>query len=213
MSLLCAFIRTRTDREEDTNLREDVQEAMRDVLPKSTGKLGTLDRENELAKIFVVSNSRTYFITFNIKSSSTSRMDIQGMILGLENTGYFFVHEVCLREIPEVVTSLGDIRVDLRSPEPIRTIRPQPMNEAKANTLSSRYGMGSFPFHTDVAHWSEPAHFVLLYCEHPGSGARPTHLQDYQVWNLESEVKRAALREVWKTGTFRPQLEVMSIGV
>ena len=128
------------------------------------------------------------------------------MILGLESAGHFLTRNLCLQEIPGVTKSLGDIRVDVRSPQPIRTIRPQSTAEAKPNTLSSRYGMGSFPFHTDVAHWIEPAHFVLLYCAHPGSGARPTHLQDYQSWNLEEEAKQSVLREVWKTGTFRPQL-------
>lgn len=34
--------------------------------------------------------------------------------------------------------------------------------EAKKNTLSSRYGNGAFPFHTDTAFWNLPARIVLL---------------------------------------------------
>ena len=133
-------------------------------------------------------------------------IDSNEMLLALDRAGYFLARNLCPQEILGIAKSLGDIRVDVRSPQSIRTIRPQSTAEAKPNTLSSRYGMGRFPFHTDVAHWVEPAQFVLLYCEHPGSGARPTHLQDFLSWDLGAEAKQSALREVWKTGTFRPQL-------
>ena len=102
--------------------------------------------------------------------------------------------------------SLGEVRMDLRSPEPIRDIRPQLIAEAKPNTLSSRYGMEMFPFHTDVAHWQTPARYVILYCEDPGSGDRPTLLQDTRKWDIRESEQRAFLREVWKTGHVRPYL-------
>ena len=133
-------------------------------------------------------------------------MEVQPILSELRETGYFQTQGVCQDDLLDVAKELGEIRVDPRSPEPIRTIRPQPIAEAKPNTLSSRYGLGSFPFHTDVAHWSEPARFVILYCESPGRGKRPTHLQDFRTWDLGLEGKRALLRDVWKTGHFRPQL-------
>ena len=35
-------------------------------------------------------------------------------------------------------------------------------DSGRRNTLSSRYGEGFFPFHTDTAFWATPARFVLL---------------------------------------------------
>ena len=116
------------------------------------------------------------------------------------------VENVSADDIPRIASELGEIRVDPRSPDPIRDIRPQMTADAKPNTLSSRYGTSSFPFHTDVAHWHDPARYVLLYCVHPGSGNRPTQLQDSRTWDLEPGVWRAMLREVWKSGHFRPHL-------
>jgi L-asparagine oxygenase len=113
---------------------------------------------------------------------------------------------VCPEDIHHIGESFGEIRVDPRSPQAVRDIRPQTLDEAKPNTLSSRYGVGSFPFHTDVAHWEDPARFLLLYCEQPGSGARPTHLQDTLAWGLSSDDRKATLTEVWKTGHLHPHL-------
>lgn len=105
-----------------------------------------------------------------------------------------------------IAASLGELRIDPRNPEPIRDICPQPRAEAKPNTLSSRYGMGQFPFHTDVAHWPLPARFVILYCQQPGSGARPTLLLDSWSWDLDEAQERALTREIWKSGHFAPRL-------
>src|SRR5690242_15684363 len=67
---------------------------------------------------------------------------------------------------------------ETRSPEVLRTIRPQPVCAAPANTLSSRYGMGTFPFHTDTVYWRTPARFIPFHCVNTGSGGRPTLLLD-----------------------------------
>jgi L-asparagine oxygenase len=124
--------------------------------------------------------------------------------------GYFVTDRVPERSLLEISNALGLIRADARSPEPVRDIRPQLAAEAKENTLSSRYGTGSFPFHTDVAHWPRPARFLLLYCRNPGSGARPTHLQDSKSWMWDKDTEQAATTEVWKVGLARPYLSTMA---
>lgn len=102
----------------------------------------------------------------------------------IRDQGYVFVPDTKLTEATAIARSLGEITTDRRSPDPYRAISPQTLEVAKANTLSRRYGMESFPFHTDVAHWNQPADFVFLYCESPGSGNRPTELIDTRQWHI-----------------------------
>jgi L-asparagine oxygenase len=85
----------------------------------------------------------------------------------LERDGYSFEHGVCQADLMDTVQQLGGIRVDRRSPDPVRDIRTQPIHSAKENTLSSRYGTDAFPFHTDTAHWDQPARYLALYCVDP----------------------------------------------
>jgi L-asparagine oxygenase len=133
-------------------------------------------------------------------------MDFQHIIAQVSDTGYFLASNISSTDFQCFVLSSGNAQVDSRHPEQIREIRPQAGAEANPNTLSSRYGLGAFPFHTDVAHWEIPARFLVLYCEIPGSGQRPTHLQDSCDWAPDVETKRAALREVWKCGHTHPRL-------
>jgi hypothetical protein len=140
-------------------------------------------------------------------------MRIAEIRFDITTKGYFVAENVSHATLLEVSKLLGEIRTDARSPEPVRDIRPQTIDEAKENTLSSRYGIGSFPFHTDVAYWQRPARFVLLYCGNPGSGARPTYLQDAKSWKWTGDTEKAAIREVWKVGLARPYLCTMATRV
>jgi L-asparagine oxygenase len=45
------------------------------------------------------------------------------------------------------------------------------------NSYSGIYGMGSFPFHTDLAHWQEPPRYLMLRCIR-GYAEVPTLLVD-----------------------------------
>jgi alpha-ketoglutarate-dependent taurine dioxygenase len=47
------------------------------------------------------------------------------------------------------------------APLPERLI-PRDIDDAKPNSLSSRYGFGAFPFHTDAAHHVEPPRILLM---------------------------------------------------
>lgn len=127
----------------------------------------------------------------------------------LKRDGYSITRGVCqtdLVHLVHLVQQLGSLRVDPRSPEPVRDIRPQPVQTAKENTLSSRYGTDAFPFHTDTAHWDQPARYLALYCVDPGEGKRPTLLQDSRLWDLDEADEDLARRALWKTGHLRPRL-------
>jgi L-asparagine oxygenase len=48
------------------------------------------------------------------------------------------------------------------------------------NSYSGIYGLGSFPFHTDLAHWHEPPHYLMLRAV-KGYAEVPTLLMDGNV--------------------------------
>lgn len=55
--------------------------------------------------------------------------------------------------------------------------RLAPRAEAPPNTYGGMFGLGSFPFHTDLAHWRAPPRFILLRCI-TGSALVPTMVID-----------------------------------
>ena len=125
---------------------------------------------------------------------------------GLVDEGYYFVRQFEGAVLLDLARTLGPVTVDPRHPIPIRFITPQELSQANPNTLSSRYGLGPFPFHTDVAHWSTPAEIVLLYCVSTGSGERPTLLTDSREWQVSDSFWRLMCDAIWRTGFVRPFL-------
>jgi hypothetical protein len=62
--------------------------------------------------------------------------------------------------------NLGWSEVTFRSADPpVTSLRPLDTDEARPNSLSSRYGKAAQPLHTDGAHLAEPPDFVLLAAE------------------------------------------------
>lgn len=124
----------------------------------------------------------------------------------LESEGFSLTHRVCENDLLDILKPLGNVRVDPRSPEAVRVIRPQPFSSAKENTLSSRYGTAAFPFHTDTAHWAHPAQYLVLFCVNPGEGQRPTLIQDSRNWPLGPAEYELACKALWRTGHLQPKL-------
>jgi len=124
----------------------------------------------------------------------------------LKGEGYLLLRSIDEKALWDVAASLGPIKTDPRHPQEIRFIRPQAISVAEPNTLSSRYGMNSFPFHTDAAHWQLPPTYVLLYCVEIGSGNRPTYLIDSRSWGLTKSELSALSSAVWRTGHAKPFL-------
>jgi hypothetical protein len=125
------------------------------------------------------------------------------LLLNLQADGFHYEEGVSLEDCLEIATSLGTPGGDFRSPEVVRFISPRPVEAAKANTLSSRHGLGGFPFHTDAAYWRRPPDLLMLCCVNPGSGRRPTLLIDPREWAMLRERRRVLCSEVWKV-TGRP---------
>ena len=124
----------------------------------------------------------------------------------LRTRGFHCQQGVEHRDCLPIANSLGVPVGDARNPEPLRLISPQPTTKAKLNTLSSRYGMEAFPFHTDAAYWAAPPRFILFHCVSPGAGSRPTLLIDPREWSLSERERRMLCNEVWKITTNRPFL-------
>jgi len=80
----------------------------------------------------------------------------------LVEEGYCFLNEWD----PDVETAAISDRVGATiTPWPgglIQTL--QPRTEAAPNTYSGNFGLGSFPMHTDLAHWKSPPRYLLLRC-------------------------------------------------
>lgn len=119
--------------------------------------------------------------------------------LNLATFGFHYSRNVDSTRLLQIAKVLGKPAGELRSSAIVRKITPQPLHLAKPNTLSSRFGEGEFPFHTDTAYWEVPAKYVLLHCESPGSGARPTILIDIKSWDLTTDEKSNLCSEVWQT--------------
>lgn len=118
----------------------------------------------------------------------------------LDQNGYVLVPNVQPSDLALTCESLGRVTVDKRSPQPYRRISPQQIELARENTLSSRYGIGSFPFHTDAAHWRQPPRYLVLFCTEPGSGGRETHLIDTRTWEIDDELRLSMRSEIWRMG-------------
>jgi L-asparagine oxygenase len=96
----------------------------------------------------------------------------------LNRDGFCVLGNVEVEKLLDVANALGRPELDPRDRILIKDIRPQPKVAANINTLSSRYGMGAFPVHTEAAYLPSPPRFLLLYCMKPGSGGRKTVLMD-----------------------------------
>lgn len=92
--------------------------------------------------------------------------------------GYSCIEETTESEMWALANFLGIPQSESRDGQVIKLVRPQPESLSHPNTLSSRYGTGSFPFHTDAAYWHSPLRYLLLRCINPGEGGRPTLLVD-----------------------------------
>lgn len=73
-----------------------------------------------------------------------------------------------------------------------------PRSSATPNTYSGIYGLGRFPFHTDLAHWRLPPRYLLLRCV-SGFAHIPTLLVDGQT------LIKAVTLDILTRAIFRPR--------
>jgi hypothetical protein len=88
----------------------------------------------------------------------------------------------------------------LRAPtgELVRRLMPIDAHLARANSLSSRFGRGSFPFHTDTAFWPIPSRYLVMRVI--GDQRRATTLLDFEdvLGKLSSRARNDVQRSVWR---------------
>lgn len=111
---------------------------------------------------------------------------LDGKILQrLEEQGVARIPAVDPVDLLSIASQLGSPTADFNSEELIRVISPAHAGRS-SESLSSRYGLGEFPFHTECAYWREPPKYILLHCLTPGAGDRPTGYCDVaSVSNLD----------------------------
>lgn len=76
----------------------------------------------------------------------------------------------------ELVRLLGEAE-RLGEQGSVHHLKPALAEARPSNTYSGNYGLGTFPLHTDMAHWHVPPRFLMLRCLQ-GSTAVPTILMD-----------------------------------
>ena len=90
-------------------------------------------------------------------------------------------------ELDEVLNTYG--QRDINNFGETEIIRPGKPSRT-ALSLTTKYGLGEFPFHTDVAYWTTPAKYLALYCIDPGRGKRKTRVinLDKRIDELSNEI-------------------------
>lgn len=120
-------------------------------------------------------------------------MQLAACKAGLKSEGWYVfsspdaVQDALATEVASLAQQLGDI-VPGRGGHLVEDIVPQNAHAAPDGSLSSRYGLGPLPLHTDTAHWVVPAKYLVIACVDPGPIATPTILLDSQVVTLTDRI-------------------------
>jgi alpha-ketoglutarate-dependent taurine dioxygenase len=97
----------------------------------------------------------------------------------------------------ELAEGLGMPVPSRKSSSLIDELRPLSRSQAQPCSLSAHYGTGTFPFHTDTAHWRTPAHYVVLRAVVAHDQCRPTLLIDSRSLQLRSSDRCLLKRAVF----------------
>jgi hypothetical protein len=78
----------------------------------------------------------------------------------------------------------------------VELVSPKTSDRARPGTMSALYGMGSFPLHTERAHWPTPPRFLILRSVGDASD-RPTTLLDSYRFALDQKLTQELLQTPW----------------
>lgn len=65
-----------------------------------------------------------------------------------------------------IANEIGDIS-EFPGISNVQTLVPSEIETKEKSSYSGQFGMGEFPFHTDMAHWFQPPRFIFLRCVQP----------------------------------------------
>jgi len=83
---------------------------------------------------------------------------------------------------------LGNI-VPARGNVFVESLSPRSSENARAASLSRKFGFGSFPLHCDTAHWLTPCRYIVFGCTETGKVEAPTLLLDTAAMELSDTQK------------------------
>jgi alpha-ketoglutarate-dependent taurine dioxygenase len=123
-----------------------------------------------------------------------------------------------IRNRSELLQLANSIGHPVASPtgEIVKSLRPVPVEKAPTGTLSSVFGLGPFPLHTDTAFWPIPARYVVLRVQ--GDIRRHSRLWTFaEMVATEPKVLSLAERSVWlvrtNSGRFYCSLRFRHLGM
>ena len=119
-------------------------------------------------------------------------MDVQSVTADLDAHGYVLLPEHLPGEMPEqVAAGFGEMITPWEGGLVQRLV---PRAGSTPNTYSGNFGLGPFPFHTDLAQWRVPPRYLMLRCV-KGYRDVPTLLLDGRVLlqRLGTETLRRAV--------------------
>jgi Taurine catabolism dioxygenase TauD, TfdA family len=88
--------------------------------------------------------------------------------------------------VVKIASTFGNI-ISARSGAKLQTLSPRSEHDARAATLSRKFGYGELPLHCDTAHWPVPCRYIVLACVTAGCVEAPTILLDSFATNLSDE--------------------------
>ncbi len=114
----------------------------------------------------------------------------------LAETG-FIATRMNMPEFYALARSLGSA-VSARKGGPLfERISPTPRDQASPRSLSSVYGLGAFPFHTDAAHHRVPPRYVAMRLAEGARSNTPTMIVDLDPSRLSRGMRATLRREMW----------------
>lgn len=110
--------------------------------------------------------------------------DVEAIRTELNQRGWLTRADVDEGAARQLATALGTPTPSRPGTSAFETLRPRRPEEANAYSLSARFGTGAFPFHTDTAHWLEPARYVVMWAWEASDCA--TRVVDTHAWTRDS---------------------------
>ena len=95
-------------------------------------------------------------------SNAQAKHDDASLSPMIARDGYVFLK----KWYPDVPSEeiVGQVGQPLKFGKYAAVHRITPQREAAPNTYSGIYGLNDFPYHSDMAHWRDPPHYLMLRC-------------------------------------------------
>lgn len=99
----------------------------------------------------------------------------------------FFKSNPESEDTTKVANSIGHI-LEVPGMPAVQTLTPRESHNEEKSSYSGNFGMGAFPFHTDLAHWYIPPRYFLLRCIVPSNNVKTKFVSSSEVFSLEDPI-------------------------